>query len=355
MDSLKPTYQIINSLAASAGDLIVNDKTLVIGPSANPSPVINLSQDCNLTRIYSVKETPAVYTYTPGTLAANTKYGFSLAQVIDGVTKVAVIEYNAVAAPGSATIVCDALRTVLAKYVANGRVKVVGSGSSTVVVTGIAGFPLFNMNTPQGGTSTETLATIALNATPATAIAQSSGVVTVTTAAAHNLATGTLVDLDTVTGMTFTRNGVTTTATIKNARIHVASSTTFTLTGVVGSGTNSGTSVLTVKPSEAAGSYALVLAETAGQGATLAPNTGRQYTKYIINYANPVSSLNSIARYQEAQHILFVDDLFDSATPTNFTAFNTGVTNVIGGFTVNGGSASTTVNAELLATPNLNN
>jgi hypothetical protein len=350
MDSLKPTYQIINSLAADAGDLVVNDKNLVIGPTANQSPVINLSQDCKLTRIYSVKETPAVFTYTPGTLAANTRYGFTLMQVIDGVTKVTVVEFNAVSAPGSATIVCDALRTVLAKYVANGRVKVVGSGTSTVIVTGAAGFPLFSMTAPQGGTSAQTLTTIALNGTPGTAVAQSSGVVTVTTLAAHGLSTGTLVSLATVTGMTFTRNGVTTTAAIDNARIHVASSTTFTLTGVVGSGANSGTSVLTVKPSEAAGSYSLVLAETENQGATLAPVSGRQYSKYIFEYANPVSSLNSIARFQEGTHILFVDDLFDSATPTNFTNFNNRVTQIVGGLNSGGN-----VDAELLSIPSVNN
>jgi hypothetical protein len=352
MDSLKPTYQIINSLAASAGDLVFSDKNLVIGPSANASPKINLSQNCKLTRIYSVVETPQVFAYTPGTLAANTDYGFTITQIIDGVVKNSVIRYTSGAtAPGSATVVCDALRTVLAKYVQNNRVEVVGSGSSTVVVTGASGFPLFNMITPVGGTVAETFTTKAPNATAGTALSQSSGVITVTTVAAHNLTTGAIVSISTATGFTFTRDGVATVAAIDKARIHVTGATTFTLIGVVGSGTNSGTIVITVQPSEASGSYAKVLAETAEQGATLAPVSGRQYTKYIFEYANPVSSLNSIARNQTGTHILFVDDLFDSTSPTNFIAFNTGVANLVAGFTVNSGSASTTVNAELLSAP----
>jgi hypothetical protein len=353
MDSLKPSYQIINSLAASAADLVVSDKNLAIGPAANLSPKINLSQNCKVTRVFSVVETPTVFTYTPsGTLAANTVYGFTLSQIIDGVVKTAVIEFKSgTTAPASATEVCDTLRTILAKYVQNNRVEVVGSGTATLVVTGLTGFPLFRMTIVRGGTAAETFATKAPNATAGTALSHTSGVITVTTAAAHGLATGAVVSITTATGFTFTRDGVATVASIDKARIHVTAATTFTLIGVVGSGTNTGTIVITVLPSESAGTYAKVLAETAEQGAILAPNSGRQYTKYTFEYANPVSSLNSIARNQAGTHIVFVDDLFDSATPTNFIAFNTGVANIVGGFTVNSGSASTTVNAELLSAP----
>lgn len=352
MDSLKPSYQIINSLAASAGDLVFADKNLTIGPAANASPKINLSQNCKLTRIYSVVETPTVFTYTPATLAANTAYGFTISQIVDGVVKTAVIEFKSgLTAPASATAVCDTLRTILAKYVQNNRVEVVGSGTATLVVTGLTGFPIFRMTIVQGGTAAETFATKAPNATVTTALSQSSGVITVTTAAAHNLTTGALVSITTATGFTFTRDGIATVASIDKARIHVTGATTFTLIGVVGSGTNSGVIVITVLPSESTGTYAKVLAETADQGATLAPVAGRQYSKYILEYSNPVSTLNSIARNQAGMHVLFVDDLFDSTSPTNFIAFNTGVANLVAGFTVNSGSVSTTVNAELLSAP----
>ena len=356
MDSLKPTYQIINSIAASAADLAVNDKNLVIGPTSNLSPKINLSQDCTITRIYSVVETAQVFTYTPATPAANTSYGFTLLQNVDGVMRKVVVEYSAGAtAPASATALCDLLRAALTKYINIGKIKVSGGGSSTVVVTGATGHPLFNMAAPQNGTVAETFTTKAPNATAGTALAQSSGVITVTTAAAHSLKTGALVSIAGATGFTFARNGVSTVGSIEHARIHEASSTTFTLTGVTGSGTNTGTITITVQPSEAAGSYAKVLAETADQGTTLAPVSGRQYSKYIFEYANPVSSLNSMSRFQQGAHILFADDLFDTATPTNFTNFNNGVTNIINGAAPGTGTLSTTANNEMLANPSFNN
>jgi hypothetical protein len=179
MDSLKPTYQIINSVAASAADLAVNDKNLVIGPTGNISPKINLSQNCNITRIYSVAETAQAFAYTPGTPAPNTSYGFTLLQNVDGIMRKVVVEYSVGAtAPATATALCDLLRAALTKYINIGKIKVSGGGSSTVVVTGAAGYPLFSMAAPQNGTVAETFTTKAAHATPGTALAISSGVVT---------------------------------------------------------------------------------------------------------------------------------------------------------------------------------
>jgi hypothetical protein len=265
--------------------------------------------------------------------------------------KTAVIEFKSgLAAPASATEVCDTLRTILAKYVQNNRVEVVGSGTATLVVTGLTGFPIFRMTIVRGGTAAETFATKAPNGTPGTALAGTT-TVTVTTLAAHGLATGALVSISTATGFTFTRDGVSTVVAIDKVRIHVASSTTFTLTGVTGAGTNTGTIVITVLPSESTGAYAKVLAETADQGAILAPASGRQYSKYIFEYSNPVSSLNSIARNQAGMHVLFVDDQFDTATPTNFINFNNRVIEIANGFVAGG----TTADPQFLASPYVTN
>jgi hypothetical protein len=256
-----------------------------------------------------------------------------------------VVEYKSGAsAPVSATALCDLLRAALTKQINIGRAKVSVSGTATVIVSGAAGFPMFIMSAPQNGTSAETLATIALHATAATAIAQSSGVVTVTTAAAHGLATGKLVDLTVATGFTFTRNDGASVASIKDARIHVMSATTFVLSGVVGSGTNTGAAVLTIKPSQETGSAAVVAVTVAEQGALVAPVAGQQYTQYSFEYANPVSSLNSITRYQGGSHILFVNCEAESATPTIFNAFDKALTEVMSGLAV----GTTDANPELL-------
>lgn len=347
MDSLKPTYQVIlNTLAASAGDVVVNDKNLVVGPSSNASPKINLSHDCKLTRQYPVNETAAVYTYTPGTPAANTTYGFTLFQNVDGVMRKVVVEYTSgTSAPASATAICDLLRSALTKYVNVGKIKVSGGGSSTVVVTGATGYPLFEMSAVQSGTSAQTLP----SAVTGTAIS-TAGVVSAT---AHGFSSGDLVSITGATAGVFVRNGVTTNGSISNVPIYVSATGTFVLLGVTV--TTAATAASIVKqPANSAGQYANVIAETADQGTTVVPVSGRKYAKYTFEYGNQVSSLNSMSRFQEGTHILFVDTYHDSLTSgTAFQLFDIGLTNVINGATVNSGTVSTTVNIELLANPSV--
>jgi hypothetical protein len=350
MDSLKPTYQVIlNTLAASAGDVVVNDKNLVVGPSSNASPKINLSHDCKLTRQYPVNETAAVYTYTPATAAANTTYGFTLFQNVDGVMRKVVVEYTSGAAiPASATAICDILRTALTKYVNVGKIKVSGSGTATVIVTGATGYPLFEMSAVQAGTSAQTLPT-AVTASGAGTIA-TTGIVT---AASHGFSSGDLVSITGATSGVFVRNGVTTNGSISNVPIYVSGTGTFVLLGVTVTTAASAASIVK-QPANSAGQYANVIAETADQGTTVVPVSGRKYAKYTFEYANQVSSLNSMSRFQEGAHILFVDIYHDSLTSgTAFQLFDIGLTNVINGATVASGVVSTTVNIELLANPSI--
>ena len=354
MDSLKPTYQVIlNTLAANAGDVVVNDKNLVVGPSSNASPKINLSHDCKVSRQYPVNETAAVYTYTPSaTLTPNTTYGFTLFQNVDGVMRKVVVEYKSGAAtPSNATAVCDLLRSSLTKYINTGKIKVTSNanGNATVVVTGATGYPLFEMSAVQSGTSAQTLpAALTISGLNVT-----SGVVTTGT---QTLVSGDLVSITGATGVTFTRNGVTTTGAIANAPIHLISNTTFILLGVTTGGTNGTAGSVVKQPSQSAGLYADVIAETSEQGTTVTPVSGRKYTKYTIEYANPVSSLNSMSRFQKGAHVLFVDSYFDTGNvSTLFITFDNGLHNVINGATVNNGTVSTTANIELLANTHVSN
>lgn len=345
MDSLKPTYQVITSAGLTgAADVVVSDKNLVIGPSSNASPKINLSQNANVFRQYPVNETAAVYTYTPAaTLAPNTTYGFTLFQNVDGIMRKVVVEYTSGAsAPANATALCDLLRTALTKYINTGKIKVSGSGTSTVVVTGAAGYPLFQMSAVQAGTSAQTLPAAVSGTTITTG--------GVATATSHGFSSGDLVSITGATGATFIRNGVSTSTAISNVPIYVINANSFLLLGVTVSVAASASSFVK-QPANSAGQYADVLAETTDQVVSVAPVSGRKYAKYVIEYANPVSSLNSMSRYQEGTHIVFVDSYFDAlAASTNFTAFDAAITNV-----VNGVTSGTTANAELLATPNTNN
>ena len=343
MDSLKPTYQVIlNTLAASAGDVVVNDKNLVVGPSSNASPKINLSNGLKLTRHYPVNETAAVYTYTPATAAANTTYGFTLFQNVDGIMRKVVVEYTSGATvPASATAICNLLRTALTKYVNVGKIKVSGSGTATLIVTGATGYPLFEMSAVQSGTSAQTLPAAVTGTTITTA--------GVATATAHGYSSGDLVSITGATGATFIRNGASTSEAISNVPIYVISTNTFFLLGVTVSVAATASSIVK-QPANSAGQYANVIAVTADQGTTVVPVSGRKYAEYTFEYANQVSSLNSMSRLQAGTHTLFVDSYHDSASSgTNFQLFDMAISNVINGATVNSGAVSTTVNIELLA------
>lgn len=129
-----------------------------------------------------------------------------------------------------------------------------GSGTP-VTVSGPAGLVVVNASNT---TVTNGATPIAPNGTPSVAITQSialvafpsvaqvGGVITVTTAAAHGLLPGDVVSLGgTFTGFTFTdvRPGANQTITTAPSNVIIASvptPTTFTLQGIVGSGTHSG-------------------------------------------------------------------------------------------------------------------
>jgi hypothetical protein len=131
--------------------------------------------------------------------------------------------------------------------------------SSPVTISGPAGLLVSNVgNTTvtSGNTITPAPSAITQSITLAAfpAAAQVGGVITITTAAAHGLLPGDVVDLGgTFTGFTFTdvRPGALQTAIGTASNVIIASvptSTTFTLQGIVGSGTHSGgTGTLTTK------------------------------------------------------------------------------------------------------------
>lgn len=84
--------------------------------------------------------TAQVSTITPGTATAGNTYSFSITQAVDTGTITRFISYTAITGDTTTTI-CDAFRTILA---ANG-LEVVGSGTSTCIITANAGYNVFNI------------------------------------------------------------------------------------------------------------------------------------------------------------------------------------------------------------------
>ena len=138
----------------------------------------------------------------------------------------------------------------------------------------MAGYPLFSVGSLSNVTRAANQPVIAPHGTPSTAIAGTT-TVTVTSLAAHGLVVGDRVDISGVATMTLTYEGTAGLAAVSNVRVAtVPTSTTFTLEGVVATGTNSGTIVITDVATERSGQGAdLVATETNMIGTESAQST----------------------------------------------------------------------------------
>jgi len=222
--------------------------------------------------IKSARELATTLTVGGWGTAANTEYGFYLRQ--DVPNKAAAtgssdvyISVSFLSAPTSNQVQA-ALVAQVNSFAASGKIKASATytaGASTFPIVADAGYPILVSPAQVGGvTVVSGMATITPNATAANAIVDivaphataataiaGSTTVTVTTAAAHDLSPGDVVDIS--SAATFLMNDVRTggsgLAAVSNAVIAtVPSSTTFTLQGITGNGaSNSGTIVIRVK------------------------------------------------------------------------------------------------------------
>ena len=153
------------------------------------------------------------------------------------------------------------------------------SSGAYIDLTAVAGSPMFGVQTISNITAALQMPTIAPHATPGTALAGTT-TVTVTTLAAQSFKTGETVTITGATGFTFTNAlGVSSVASV-TARITYVSATTFTLDGITGSGTNTGTIVITKVPQVAFGTPAQVTSEVGVSGYTA--NSSYNYDKMIV-------------------------------------------------------------------------
>jgi hypothetical protein len=204
------------------------------------------------------------------TVGGNLEYGFYISQDVPNKASATgnQVVYVGVSFAGTPTNaqVGAALVAQIEAFAAAGKLKVsaaYSSGASFNIVAD-AGYPLFTVSAPLNVAQASGMATVspsgtpalaivdivAPHATPATAIA-GGATVTVTTAAAHGLLPGDVVDIS--SAATFLMNDVRTggsgLAAVSDVVIATApTSTTFTLQGITGnSGSNSGTIVIRVK------------------------------------------------------------------------------------------------------------
>ena len=258
------------------------------------------------------------YVLVSFTAAANTEYAVELSQYNPNLQKqqIQTVPYLSDSI-GTDTVIRDNFVTMINRLTTAGQFFLTATavGSASFSITGTTGHPLFVVRGLRNTTATQGITAIAPNATPGTALAGTT-TVTVTTASAHGLVVGQAVNITTATGYTFTRDGVATVASINNAVIAtVPSSTTFTLYNTTGSGTNTGTIVITPVAQLERGTVADLTAQ--GVSSTLL-SSGATYSTVFIDFRAAVNSLNNTTQKEPSSLRLFVKEGI-----TNFAALRT--------------------------------
>jgi len=311
MNNTQKAISIINSPAASSGDL-VNSGGIISITGLNPFQT-SLLRSLKVRKNTQVQ--PMVWTIT-ATAVVDDVVTLNFSQNVDG--NVVSLQYSYTFASTTASALYDDLTTWLAN---NGFDVTLTSNaaSPTVILTVTCSTtnPNISIGSLEGATVAFAMPTIAPHATAATAIAGTT-TVTVTTLAAQTFRTGDIVNITGMADFSITQNGVAGLTEV-TARIVYATATTFTLDGCVGTGTNTGTIVITKVASGAIGTVDEVNRIAALNGST-ATATATTYMYDVVEidgaYNNSILASPGVTNFSA---IVFVKKSLIASPYTNDT------------------------------------
>lgn len=304
-----------NAFVASSGEILFRDAS-----GQYTKRRYSLLNDISIEK--SKKETAQVTRVTIPALTANTEYSFYIVQDVDnagsgsgnGTERIFYIKETT---PTNAEVEAG-LKSVIDAYVTANKLKVsvAVSGSGYIDITGAAGYPLFQVKGLNNLTAAANQPSAAGHATASTAVAGTT-TVTLTYAAAHGLAVGQFVSVTACAGYDVTIDGVLYEDYIPKVRIAtVPSTTTVTLDGAVGTGTNTTASpVFVTEASEDQGQGADLLA--LGVADTFFPSASASafgssdaYTKISFSGsgARSVSGVDGSLGYQDGVLDIYVEE-----------------------------------------------
>lgn len=293
---METKISIINSPAASAGDLVVSGgMTKITGLDPIPtSGIISLQVKKN------TQVQPQVWSFNvPVTTSAVVQ--FLVTQQV-GNQQINAPFYYEFANPADGADCIAAIQGFFASFDALDVTVSTPSGSPiTFTVTASTTNPFVQCVGIQGCTVTYAMPTITPHATPGTALAGTT-TVTVTTTAGQNFRTGDIVTISGMTGYSITQNGVAGLTRV-TTRITYATATTFTLDGCVGTGTNTTAITITKVAVADFGSPTYVDNQAALAGSTqTATVTTTMYSVCLIKAAYQDNILNQgVQRVIEAE------------------------------------------------------
>lgn len=282
MTNIQSQISILNSPAASSGDL-VNSGGVISVTGLSPFPTAGLRR---LRVFKNTQVQPMIWTITA-------------TAVVDDEVQIRFQEgnKNLLYSYVFLSTTASALTTDLTAWLAsNGFAGTLTSNaaSPTVILTYTCATtePMCSIGAVENVTIASAMGTISPHGTAATAIAGTT-TVTVTTLAAQTFRSGDIVRIEGVATMTLTQFGVSGLSAV-TARIEYATATTFTLDGVTGTGTNSGTITITKVAASDLGSPTFVDNIAAANGSTAtATATTYMYDMVEISGSYPNNMLTA--------------------------------------------------------------
>lgn len=143
------TYSLLQSLAATAGDIVRGSGSVAITGCPTFNYELGLS---SLSRTVSVAQTLQVTTLTP-TAAASSTYAFTIKQwdMVNNKFLECSFRYNSLAAGDTATTIGNALRSEITACTNAGLLQITPSGTTTLILTAITRYPIFTVTITQVG------------------------------------------------------------------------------------------------------------------------------------------------------------------------------------------------------------
>lgn len=360
---------ILNTVAASAADISTSGGYLTVNESGSPiTPSLryNYISKGMSKSIRPSKANVRTAKKVSFTAANDTDYKFVVTQTVGGVLTTKQARYTSDASGTNGEIgqgLADSFNNAVestfgqkvhatAYYTAsNAYLHVISDASyGPINVTAIENVTVSTDQAATQAAGTTMAASIGSNLYFPNAISSVTGTTTVTVAStAHGLSSGAWVAVSNLTAGTLTSNLLNTDLPANTFRITRVDADSFTLDDCTGASLNATTVTVTYIDQLSRGMLSDVQSDVAGlpSGSVTGTASAASYASIDINYSIDIpATQNGLVSSLSGNTLT----LYVSEADSDYKAFLIGLGNVFNGAIVNSGTASTTANAELIAT-----
>jgi hypothetical protein len=312
MSQQKNIHVILNTIAASAGDVSVSDGFVNIAgcPSVK---YLDITSSAGI--VPSQFEQPTIVKVTPGTLAANSVYQFALGQLTSNspVYVQNIIRYSAGASAPTAAQIIDGWAAQINQ--SNFNATASNISNTYLKIEADAGYPLFDASSINGGLATVAdleVTDLSNGGTYAVSGISNATPRVITLGAGHGLVNGQNIK---ITGIT--ASGGFADIEGRSLKLQIINATTAYLLDTSATGAITlGSSFLAYLPGQVAmGQTADVTADLVANGVSTAPTANYAYAHIDVNYGELQSDASAIVRKaSQFLRVWFIEGLVNATT-----------------------------------------